>query len=136
MKEKTSGGKQIKVADAIRRCQGKKPGKEYPLGQIDEQLCQTQSIIDDSTSSMPSSVVDDDAGENDDGSAHNNSLPAEGLISKARSVRDVVTPLAYMPYNEQLEHKKNSLLQTLKRLVRKTILTHAFIRLFLIFFFT
>ncbi|KAH7662639.1 (Uracil-5)-methyltransferase family protein [Dioscorea alata] len=117
LKEKTSGGKQIKVADAIRRFQGKKPGKEYPLGQTDEQLCQTQSIIDDSTSSMPSSVVDDDAGEND-GSTHNNSLPAEGLISKARSVCDVVTPLAYMPYNEQLEHKKNSLLQTLKRLTR------------------
>ncbi|KAM0932208.1 putative tRNA (uracil(54)-C(5))-methyltransferase transcription factor C3H family [Dioscorea sansibarensis] len=117
LKEKTSGGKQIKVADAIRRSQGKKPRKEYPLGQTDEQLCQTQSIIDGSTSSMPSSVVDDDAGEND-GSTHNNSFPAEGLISKARNVRDVVTPLAYMPYNEQLEHKKSSLLQTLKRLTR------------------
>ncbi|KAL8151036.1 hypothetical protein V2J09_020844 [Rumex salicifolius] len=37
---------------------------------------------------------------------------------RAKSVRDVVTPLAYMPYPEQLEQKKNALMQTLKKLTR------------------
>lgn len=45
------------------------------------------------------------------------SLAADGSASKGRSVRDVVTPLAHMAYADQLEHKKNSLMQTLKRLV-------------------
>ncbi|KAJ0970495.1 hypothetical protein J5N97_023372 [Dioscorea zingiberensis] len=117
LKEKTTGGKQIKVADAIRRSQGKKPKKEFPLGQTNEQVNRIQSSIDDSTGSVPSLVADDDGVEND-GSTHNNSSPVERLISKARSVCDVVTPLACMPYNEQLEHKKNSLLQNLKRLTR------------------
>lgn len=40
-------------------------------------------------------------------------------VSKARSARDAVTPLAHMSYSDQLEHKKNSLAQTLKRLVNK-----------------
>ncbi|KAJ8434169.1 hypothetical protein Cgig2_009736 [Carnegiea gigantea] len=37
--------------------------------------------------------------------------------SNGKSACDVVTPLAHMPYAEQLEQKKNSLLQLLKRLV-------------------
>ncbi|GAB4859215.1 hypothetical protein Ancab_010675 [Ancistrocladus abbreviatus] len=41
-----------------------------------------------------------------------------GSVSRPRSARDVVTPLAHMPYAEQLEYKKNSLMQTLKRLTR------------------
>jgi tRNA (uracil-5-)-methyltransferase len=36
----------------------------------------------------------------------------------SRSARDVVTPLAHMSYADQLEHKKNSLAQTLKKLTR------------------
>lgn len=45
------------------------------------------------------------------------SLLPNGSLSKCRSVRDAVTPLAHMSYSEQLAHKKNSLAQTLKRLV-------------------
>ncbi|GAB2285099.1 hypothetical protein Dimus_019553 [Dionaea muscipula] len=41
-------------------------------------------------------------------------------VSKHKSVRYVVTPLADMPYAEQLEQKKNSLTQILKRLTRNT----------------
>ncbi|CAN4119349.1 unnamed protein product [Withania somnifera] len=37
---------------------------------------------------------------------------------KGRCVRDVVTPLAKMPYADQLEEKKSSLIQTLKKLTR------------------
>lgn len=40
--------------------------------------------------------------------------------SKARSARDVATPLAHLTYTDQLEHKKNSLMQTLKKLVSHT----------------
>ncbi|XP_026415262.1 zinc finger CCCH domain-containing protein 24-like isoform X2 [Papaver somniferum] len=39
-------------------------------------------------------------------------------VPRARTVRDAVTPLAHMSYSDQLEHKKNSLAQTLKRLTR------------------
>ncbi|XP_068652636.1 zinc finger CCCH domain-containing protein 24 [Aristolochia californica] len=37
---------------------------------------------------------------------------------RTRSAREVVTPLADMSYSDQLEHKKTSLFQTLKRLTR------------------
>ncbi|GFP84212.1 zinc finger CCCH domain-containing protein 24 [Phtheirospermum japonicum] len=40
------------------------------------------------------------------------------LALKSRSARDAVTPLAHMSYSDQLEHKKNSLAQILKRLTR------------------
>ncbi|KAL0369671.1 UNVERIFIED_CONTAM: Zinc finger CCCH domain-containing protein 24 [Sesamum angustifolium] len=46
------------------------------------------------------------------------SLVPSGSVVKGRSVRDVVTPLAHMTYSDQLDHKKNSLAQTLKRLTR------------------
>lgn len=56
---------------------------------------------------------------NDQGDDSNDvSLAVDGSASKGRSVRDVVTPLAHMAYADQLEHKKNSLMQTLKRLTR------------------
>ncbi|CAA0811991.1 Zinc finger CCCH domain-containing protein 24 [Striga hermonthica] len=48
----------------------------------------------------------------DDGSLNNES------VLKGRSARDVVTPLAHMSYADQLEHKKNSLAQILRRLSR------------------
>ncbi|CAN4120321.1 unnamed protein product [Withania somnifera] len=41
-------------------------------------------------------------------------------VSKYRSVRDVVSPLAKMPYADQLEQKKSSLTQILKTLTRNT----------------
>lgn len=39
-------------------------------------------------------------------------------VLKGRCARDVVTPLAKMPYADQLEQKKSSLMRTLKTLVR------------------
>ncbi|KAL1558554.1 zinc finger CCCH domain-containing protein 24 [Salvia divinorum] len=53
--------------------------------------------------------------DNDD---ENDSLLSSDSASKARSARDAVTPLAHMSYSDQLEHKKNSLAQILKRLTR------------------
>lgn len=43
----------------------------------------------------------------------------DGSASKTKSARDVVTPLAHMSYSDQLEHKKNSIMQMLKKLVRR-----------------
>ncbi|CAL0334046.1 unnamed protein product [Lupinus luteus] len=40
--------------------------------------------------------------------------------SKTKNVRDVVTPLAHIPYADQLEQKKSSLLPMLKKLTRNT----------------
>lgn len=40
----------------------------------------------------------------------------DGDGTQGRSARTVVTPLAHMPYADQLEHKKNSLMKILKRL--------------------
>ena len=57
---------------------------------------------------------------NDDGSA------LDGSASKAKSARDAVTPLAHIPYGEQLEHKKSSVMQMLKKLVRNTFLLFCF----------
>ncbi|KAK8939237.1 Zinc finger CCCH domain-containing protein 24 [Platanthera zijinensis] len=42
----------------------------------------------------------------------------EGIVTKTKAVCDVVTPLGRMPYKDQLDHKRNSLSQTLKRLTR------------------
>ncbi|XP_019413379.1 PREDICTED: zinc finger CCCH domain-containing protein 24-like [Lupinus angustifolius] len=50
----------------------------------------------------------------------NTLLDAEtnGDNSKTRNVRDVVTPLAHLDYAEQMEQKKTSLMQMLKKLTR------------------
>lgn len=69
----------------------------------------------DSDSNTTQSTNNDEADE--DGS-----LLHSGSVLKGRSARDAVTPLAHMSYYDQLEHKKNSLAQTLKRLVSKLYL--------------
>ncbi|KAK4440747.1 Zinc finger CCCH domain-containing protein 24 [Sesamum alatum] len=55
---------------------------------------------------------------NNDEADEDGSLVPSGSAVKGRSVRDAVTPLAHMSYSDQLDHKKNSLAQTLKRLTR------------------
>ena len=74
--------------------------------------------ISDDQSSQGASVPDE---ERRNGAGYDGDLgrPVNSII-KLRSVCDVVTPLAKMPYADQLEHKKNSLAQTLKRLVSYT----------------
>ncbi|XP_019166556.1 PREDICTED: zinc finger CCCH domain-containing protein 24 [Ipomoea nil] len=46
-----------------------------------------------------------------------NSMNSDSVV-KGRSARSAVTPLADVPYADQLEDKKNSLMQTLKKLTR------------------
>lgn len=63
-----------------------------------------------------------------DGNEENSTLNGSG--SSGKSARDVVTPLAHMAYNDQLEHKKSSLMQILKRLVSIFLLFAYFVIFF------
>ncbi|KAF9595807.1 hypothetical protein IFM89_004745 [Coptis chinensis] len=92
------GNKHIKVADVLPRSFEKK----------------TQANV---TSEDPNVSMVLNGSEN--GEVIEKRDPAvNSLALKSRSVRDVVTPLAHMPYGDQLEHKKKSLEQTLKKLTR------------------
>ncbi|KAJ1424355.1 (Uracil-5)-methyltransferase fami [Sesbania bispinosa] len=89
---KSIGNKRLKVADVIPR----------PL----EKKCNSEvSALDKENSGG-------DVPSNDD------NVAVDGSVSKTRSLRDVVTPLAHMAYADQLEQKKSSLMQILKRLTR------------------
>ncbi|KAF8749570.1 hypothetical protein HU200_012585 [Digitaria exilis] len=93
LKENPSGGKEIKIADANRRSH-QKVHAEGPAS-------------DNGT-----------ATENGSSAAAGEASALEVVASTKRSARDAVTPLAHMPYNDQLEHKKHSMAQILKRLTR------------------
>lgn len=68
---------------------------------------------------MPKSSIEcHDLGKDDTAADSDNDVNAQGLFIKCRNAREVVSPLAHMPYREQLEHKKKSLLHCLKKLVR------------------
>lgn len=65
---------------------------------------------------IKSSIDCEDAANLNDG----NSTPNDS-VSKGKSAREVVAPLAHMSYSDQLDHKKISLSQVLKKLVRAFI---------------
>ncbi|KAL4295407.1 hypothetical protein GQ457_12G029540 [Hibiscus cannabinus] len=91
---KSFGNKSLKVADVIPRSFERK----------------VKSGMAASVSNASNEV--EDGVPNDDGSALDDST------SKVKSARNAVTPLAHMPYSDQLEHKKNSVVQMLKKLTR------------------
>ncbi|KAI4322254.1 hypothetical protein L6164_021965 [Bauhinia variegata] len=93
---KTIGNKTLKVADVIPRSFEKKNNSTVALPQESEE---NRGIHDPSNGTMDVDTID-------------------GAVSKTKSVRDVVTPLAHMAYVDQLEHKKSSLMQILKKLTR------------------
>ncbi|KAI7729708.1 hypothetical protein M8C21_012386 [Ambrosia artemisiifolia] len=62
------------------------------------------------------SLESDNKGE-DEGLVNDDSTPGHS-VSKGRSARDAVTPLAHMSYADQLEHKKKNIMQILKKLAR------------------
>lgn len=92
---KALGNKSLKVADVTPRTYEKRRQGVTPPPQS-----QTAEGVEDGDE------VDDDT-----------SNPGSSIL-KGRSARDAVTPLAHMSYADQLDHKKNSLAQTLKKLVR------------------
>lgn len=102
---KSVGNKNLKIADALPRTFEKRKEGEVPLPQSTQHTTSAKSDV------SKSSVGVDDADSTDD------NIAPESTVSKSRSARDSVTPLAHMSYVDQLEHKKSSLTQMLKKLV-------------------
>ncbi|KAJ6819310.1 zinc finger CCCH domain-containing protein 24 [Iris pallida] len=96
LNETSANGRQIKVADANRRSHEKK---------------HTTVVTESHQHNEDNSMEDVEAIGNGN---------CVGLGPKTRHVCDVVTPLAHMSYSDQLEYKKNSLSQMLKRLTKNT----------------
>ncbi|KAK3145384.1 hypothetical protein QOZ80_4AG0328510 [Eleusine coracana subsp. coracana] len=95
LKENPSGGREIKIADA--NC------RSHQKVFVDRQ------VSDNGTATEISNIPSAGVGE---------TCAPEVPVSRKKSARDAVTPLAHMSYNDQLEHKKNSMAQILKRLTR------------------
>ncbi|KAK7262321.1 hypothetical protein RJT34_29888 [Clitoria ternatea] len=96
---KSIGNKRLSVANVVPRSFGKKSNSNVASG----------LKLEKENAGLDGSSLD---GETNDDSG------VDGYVSKTRSVRDAVTPLAHMLYADQLEQKKNSLMQILKRLTR------------------
>ncbi|GJN41484.1 hypothetical protein PR202_gn00866 [Eleusine coracana subsp. coracana] len=95
LKDNPSSGREIKIADANRRSHQK--------------VFVDRQASDNGTATEISNIPSADVGE---------TCAPEVPVSRKKSARDAVTPLAHMSYNDQLEHKKNSMAQILKRLTR------------------
>lgn len=91
LERKVIGEKQLKVADVIPRSFEKKSNCDVGIQKENSGV--------------------------DDAETNNDNLATDGSVSKKRSLREVVTPLAHLAYADQLEQKKSSLMQILKRLV-------------------
>lgn len=111
---KSVGNKALKVADVIPRSFEKKDKVALVPAQTLQQA--GQSVTENSNNHESSNDLEDDSIDHD-------STPKSSDLNN-RSVRDAVTPLAHMSYADQLEHKKKSLMQTLKRLVTQAYLFH------------
>lgn len=106
MNGKLVGNKNLKVGDVIPRPferKGNSAISSSPASQQGEKQTPTGDSLD-------SNKISDETEAEDP-------LFSDSVL-KGRSVRDVVTPLANIPYADQLEQKKSSLMQTLKKLVR------------------
>ncbi|KAB2038602.1 hypothetical protein ERO13_D03G133900v2 [Gossypium hirsutum] len=108
---KSFGNKNLKVANVIPRPFERKVKSAMAATLSSQQTIDDASIKENAGVSIASNEVQDGA-TNCDGSALDDST------SKAKCARDAVTPLAHMPYGDQLEHKKNSVMQMLKKLTR------------------
>ncbi|KAL4389106.1 hypothetical protein HN51_009966 [Arachis hypogaea] len=100
---KSIGNKRLKVADVIPRSFEKNSNSN--AGSV-------------ATLNEENAGVDVDPNVTVEAGANSDNLAANGSLSKTKSLRDVVTPLAHMAYADQLEQKKNSIMQMLKKLTR------------------
>ncbi|XP_018811322.1 zinc finger CCCH domain-containing protein 24-like [Juglans regia] len=114
LKGKSIGNKNLKVADIIPRSFEKKIRSAVALPIRDQQTREPALDGDNVGVPISSNGIEDGDTNNDD----KNCSTVDGSVSRARRARDVVTPLAHMSYVDQLEHKRNSLMQILKRLTR------------------
>ncbi|GLJ52845.1 hypothetical protein SUGI_1125730 [Cryptomeria japonica] len=133
----TINKQQLKVADVLPRSWEKQKAKqvieeERNHQHVDDsdasnsQTLETEELGDGNTIDNQNMVTDgsivktrsvcDELG--DGNTIDNQNMVTDGSIIKTRSARDAVTPLADMPYEEQLNQKKNSVMQILKKLAR------------------
>ncbi|KAG6760719.1 hypothetical protein POTOM_033899 [Populus tomentosa] len=110
------GNKNIKVADVIPRQFEQKIKSAMAAPQNIPQTMEPALDGENAGISRPSDAIGD-------GDGNNVNSTQDGSSSQAKCARDVATPLAHMPYDDQLEHKKNSIMQMLKKLVRNTFST-------------
>ncbi|KAE8688841.1 Zinc finger CCCH domain-containing protein 24 [Hibiscus syriacus] len=103
---KTFGNKSLKVANIIPRSFERKVKSAMAAQTSEDALVKVNASVSNASNEVQDGVPIDD------GSAHDDST------SKVKSARDAVTPLAHMPYIDQLELKKNSVMQMLKKLTR------------------
>ncbi|XP_042512558.1 zinc finger CCCH domain-containing protein 24-like [Macadamia integrifolia] len=109
---KPIASRHVKVADIIPRSFENKTRSTIPPTESNKQHTETFLTNDNPGASVFSNNCQDPD------SVEKSELVIDGSVSSKRNVSDVVTPLAHMPYSDQLEHKKSSLLQTLKKLSR------------------
>ncbi|KAJ6715770.1 TRNA (URACIL-5-)-METHYLTRANSFERASE-like protein A [Salix koriyanagi] len=105
------GNKNIKVADVIPRQFEQKIKSAMAVPQNIPQTMEPALDGESTGISRSSDAIGDVDGNNDNSTQ-------DGSNSRAKCARDVATPLAHMPYDDQLEHKKNSIMQMLKKLTR------------------
>ncbi|KAH9700683.1 zinc finger CCCH domain-containing protein 24 [Citrus sinensis] len=105
------GNKTLKVANVVPRSFDKNIKSPMTLSGNAKQA---------SESAVPGELAEAHASSNghEDGNGNDEGLAGDGSGLKVKSARDVVTPLAHMSYSDQLEHKKNSIAQMLKKLTR------------------
>ncbi|XP_039012697.1 zinc finger CCCH domain-containing protein 24-like [Hibiscus syriacus] len=108
---KSFANKSLKVADVIPRSFERKV-KSAMAATLSFQQNSEDALVKVNASVSNALNEVEDGVPNDDGSANDDST------SKVKSACDAVTPLAHMPYIDQLEHKKNSVMQMLKKLTR------------------
>lgn len=108
----------LKVADVLPRPWEKQQIKVSEQGETDDQdMDDPDALCSETTNSEVKSPVDSEV-LGDGNFEQNNDSAADRSVVKLRSARDAVTPLAHMPYDQQLTHKKTSMMQILKRLTR------------------
>lgn len=94
---KPIGNKNLKIVDVIPRS-FERNAKPTPISNNSDTLESDNKVEDGDT-------------------VNDGSTPGSSAL-KGRSARDAVTPLAHMSYADQLEHKKKSIMQILKKLAR------------------
>ncbi|KAK3022485.1 hypothetical protein RJ639_045814 [Escallonia herrerae] len=108
---KSMGNKTLKVADVIPRSFQRNNGLATPTSQSTEHTLESASTDNNIEASETSNMIQD-------GDSIDEGVTPGSSALRGRSSRDVVTPLAHMSYVDQLEHKKNTLVQILKKLTR------------------
>ncbi|KAH9288297.1 hypothetical protein KI387_032414, partial [Taxus chinensis] len=106
----TISKQQLIVADVLPRSWEKQQDKQLVGGDRGDQHMDNCEALNSQT------IENEEVGVGN--SAESQSLANDRSIVKPRSACDAVTPLAHMPYDEQLNYKKNSVLQILKKLAR------------------